>query len=55
MLRMTRTLCSFKFLPFREGKGLTLNVLMDVSFLVDSINLGWSIVYIEGSKFIISE
>ena len=29
---------------------LTCYVLMDSSFLFDAVNLGWSIVYIEGSQ-----
>ena len=31
---------------------LTLYALMDSSFWFDAINLGWSIVYIEGSQVI---
>ena len=34
---------------------LTLYALMDSSIRFDTINLGWSIVYIEGLHFIISK
>ena len=34
---------------------LNLYALMNSSILVDTINLGWSIVYIEGLQFIISK
>ena len=38
-----------------DGNTLTLYALMDSSFWFDTINLGWSIVYIKGSQVKISK
>ena len=43
------------FIVFCYTLYLTLYALMDSSFWFDTINLGWSIVYIEGTQVITSK
>ena len=50
--------CLLPLLKFRKlmivSDQLTLHALMDSSLWFDTINYGWSIVYIEGSQVILS-